>query len=148
LRCDYGQTQLGTPSLQKGKLLDQDLALSLDIFPPPVDINHFIRQALEFCLGHFPGLARVHKLALKKGDLPSHLILFSTNEVALSNASCCTLSWASLIEVLTLSLTVVASCTKVVIACTTLCLGHLLLKLGHIICVLSQTLRESKGREC
>jgi hypothetical protein len=71
-----------------------------------------------------------------------------SNEVVLSNASYCTLSWASLIEVLTLSLTMVASCTKVVIACTTLCPGHLLLKPGHIICVLSQTLRESKGRGC
>jgi hypothetical protein len=50
--------------LQKRKLLDQGLALPLGIFLPPVGIGHPVTQALEVHLGHVPGLARVHKLAL------------------------------------------------------------------------------------
>jgi hypothetical protein len=60
-------------------VLDQGLALHLNIFMPLAGISRPIGQALEVCLGHFLDLARVHKFSLKKGDLLRCLICLLMN---------------------------------------------------------------------
>jgi hypothetical protein len=63
-RVNYGQAQLGPPSLQEGELLDQVLALPVGILPSPTDVGHLIKQALEVLLSHVLSLACIYELAL------------------------------------------------------------------------------------
>jgi hypothetical protein len=131
-RADYGHAQLGPASLQKDELLDQVLALPLSFISPPVDIGHLVGQALEVCLNRVLGLARIHELTLKKGNLSSRLVSLPVNKGQQGDAlasTFSTLSWAflsaraaqataSLIKAMTLSLTVAASWAEATAAYT------------------------------
>jgi hypothetical protein len=87
-RADYGQAQLGPPSLQEGELLDQVLALPIGILPSPTDIGHLIEQALEVLLSHVLSLACICELALLKGNLSSELVSLFVNRGQRGSALC------------------------------------------------------------
>jgi hypothetical protein len=57
------------------------LTLPFSLFPSPISGGHFVNQVWELHFGYVPSLARNRKLALKKGDLSSHLISLSAQAV-------------------------------------------------------------------
>jgi hypothetical protein len=63
-RTDFGRSWLGTPSLQKRKLLNPLLALPLSFIPPPVGVGYHTKQILEAHLSYISSLSCNHELTL------------------------------------------------------------------------------------
>jgi hypothetical protein len=71
---DYGQIELRPSVPQKSKLLSQVFTLPLSLFPSPISGSRSVNQAQKLCFGCVLGLVHNCKLALKQGDLSSHLV--------------------------------------------------------------------------